>query len=72
MRGETSVAQAELALVSAQNAAELAEVQMRVALHLQNPSQPLVPGEGLDTPPAPFQGNLQSLESTKASSPATK
>jgi outer membrane protein TolC len=61
MRSETAVAQAELALVTAQNAAELAEVQMKVALHLPAGSQALVPGEGLDDVPPPFQGNLQAL-----------
>jgi outer membrane protein len=61
LRSETAVAQAELAVVQAQNAAELSEIQLRVALHLGNGSEPLVPGEGLDTVPPPFQGNLPAL-----------
>jgi outer membrane protein TolC len=61
MRAETAVAQAELALVEAQNAAELAEVQMKVALHLPPGAEHVVPGEGLDTVPPPFQGNLHAL-----------
>ncbi len=60
LRAETAVAQAELAVVQAQNAAELAEVQIRVAVHMA-PEQPLVPGEGLDSMPPPFQGNMQAL-----------
>ena len=61
MRAETAVAQAELALVEAQNAADLAEVQMKVALHLPAGAEHVVPGEGLDTVPPPFQGNLHAL-----------
>ncbi len=61
MRAETAVAQAELALVQARNSAELAEEQMRIALHLPDGEQQLLPGEGLDTVPPPFQGNLHEL-----------
>jgi outer membrane protein TolC len=61
MRAETAVAQAELALVTAQNAADLAEVQMRIGLHLPNHEAKLVPGEGLDSTLPSFQGSLQGL-----------
>jgi len=57
MRAETAVAQAELALVTAQNAADLAEVQMRIGLHLPNHEEKLVPGEGLDSSLPSFQGS---------------
>jgi outer membrane protein TolC len=60
LRAETAAAQAELAVVQAKNAADLAEVQMRVALHLPA-GQPLVPGEGLDSQPPSFQGSLVAL-----------
>jgi outer membrane protein TolC len=60
LRAETAVAQAELVLVQAQNAADLGEVQMRIAMHVPS-TQPMVPGEGLDTEPPAFQGNLQAL-----------
>ncbi|HEY2513067.1 MAG TPA: TolC family protein [Polyangiaceae bacterium] len=60
LRAETSEASAELALVQAENAADLAEEQMRIALHI--PAGPkLVPGEGLDEQPALFPGDLQAL-----------
>ncbi len=61
MRAETAVAQAELTVVTAQNAAELAEVQMKVAMHLPESAPALVPGEGLDDVPPPFQGNMKGL-----------
>lgn len=61
LRAETAVAQAELGLVQAENAEELAETQMRVALHLPPTAERLVPGEGLDTQLPPFQGNKQAL-----------
>jgi outer membrane protein TolC len=66
LRAETSVAQAELAVVTAENAAELAETQMRIAIHAPA-GQRLVPGEGLDTSPAPFGGQLAPLVSEAVS-----
>ncbi len=60
LRAETEVATAEVALVQAENAADLAETQMRIALHLPA-GQRLVVGEGLDAVPGPFPGELQSL-----------
>jgi outer membrane protein len=61
LRAETAVAQAELGVVQAENAEELAETQMRVALHLPPTRERLVPAEGLDTQLPPFQGNEQAL-----------
>ena len=60
LRAETAVASAELTVVQAVNGADLAETQMRVALHLP-PGHPLVPGEGLESTPPAFQGNLPAL-----------
>ena len=60
LRAETNVASAELAVVTAENQADLAETQMRIALHAP-PERRLVPGEGLDGNPAPFQGSLRAL-----------
>ncbi len=60
LRGETNVASAELAVVTAENQADLAETQMRIAIH--GPSdRKLVPGEGLDGTQEVTQGNLKSL-----------
>ncbi len=61
LRAETAAAQSELALVQAQDAADLADAQLRIALHLSPSAERLVPGEALDTPVPTFQGNLQSL-----------
>jgi outer membrane protein TolC len=60
LRAETAVASAELVVVQAENAADLAEKQMRIAMHIPD-SQKIVPGEGLDQQPAPFGGQLQGL-----------
>jgi outer membrane protein TolC len=60
LRAETAAVAAELTVVEAKNGADLAEVQMRVALHIPA-AQPLVPGEGLDAEAPPFQGTLVAL-----------
>jgi outer membrane protein TolC len=60
LRAETAVASAELTVVTAVNASDLAETQMRIALHIPS-GQRLFPGEGLDEQPPPFQGALPSL-----------
>jgi outer membrane protein TolC len=60
LRAETAVAAAELTVVQTMNASDLAEVQMRIALHGPQ-GQRVVPGEGLDDTPAPFQGTMAAL-----------
>jgi outer membrane protein TolC len=60
LRAETNVANAELQVETAKYAAELAEAQMRVAMH-SPAGQALLPAEGLDVTPPPFQGNLRSM-----------
>ena len=60
LRAETSVASAELALERARNLVDLSERQVRVAIHAPDDEQ-LRPGEQLDTPVAPFAGNLKQL-----------
>jgi outer membrane protein TolC len=60
LRAETNVAAAELAVVTSENQADLAETQMRIAIHAPA-ERKLVPGEGLDTPQGTFQGNLKAL-----------
>jgi len=62
LRGETAVAAAELQVERTKNFAALAEKQLRIALHAED-SEPIVPGEALDTVPPPFQGNLKQLTS---------
>jgi outer membrane protein TolC len=60
LRAETNVASAELTVVTAENQADLAETQMRIAIHAPDDRR-LVPGEGLDGTQEPFQGNLKSM-----------
>ena len=60
LRAETSVAAAELTLEQASNLSDLTEKQLRVAMHLPQ-GMPLLPGEDLDAPVAPFQGNLPQM-----------
>jgi len=60
LRAETSMAAAELTVVRAQNLAEVAEKQVRVAMHLPD-GDPLEPGESVDEPPPPFSGNLAQM-----------
>lgn len=60
LRAETAVASAELAVERSKNLVELTEKQVRVAMHDASDAQ-IVPGEGIDAPVTPFQGNLQQL-----------
>ena len=60
LRAETAVAAAELAVERAKNFADIAERQVRVAVHAPE-EETIVPGEGLDGSVAPFQGNLAQL-----------
>jgi outer membrane protein TolC len=60
LRAETAVASAELALEQAKNLANLTEKQLRVAVHAAE-AEALVPGEDLDAPVAPVQGNVKQL-----------
>jgi outer membrane protein len=67
LRAETAVASADLALERAKNLSDLSEKQVRVAIHAPD-DEALVPGEVLDTPLPPAQGNMQqmSLEAKSA------
>jgi outer membrane protein TolC len=65
LRAETNVASAELQVVHAKNLAELAEKQVRVAMHAKD-EENLAPGESLDVNPPPFQGNLRELTNEAA------
>lgn len=60
LRAETAVASAELALEHARNLSDLAEKQVRVAIHAAD-DEVLVLGENLDAPVAPVQGNLKQM-----------
>jgi outer membrane protein TolC len=60
LRADTAVSSAELALERAKNLAELAEKQLRVAVHAGE-EEVLVPGEDLESPAAPVQGNVKQL-----------
>lgn len=60
LRAQTAVASAEVTVVTAQNQAELAETQMRIALHAPA-GQKLLPGEALDDQPPAVQGPLARL-----------
>jgi outer membrane protein TolC len=57
LRAETGVASAELTVERAKNASDLAEKQVRQAMHARDEER-IVPGEGLDSPLAPVPGNL--------------
>ena len=61
LRAETAVAAAELAVERAKDLAELTEQQVRVAMHADRDAI-LSPGEGLDSAPPAFQGNMRQLE----------
>jgi outer membrane protein TolC len=61
LRAETSLASAELALERARNLADLSEKQLRVAIHAPD-EEPLAPGEDLEAPVAPLQGNLKQMQ----------
>jgi outer membrane protein TolC len=60
LRAETAVASAELAVVQAVNTSDLAETQMRNAVHAPA-GQKFSPGEGLDNQPPTLQGTLPGL-----------
>jgi outer membrane protein TolC len=60
LRAETAAASAELALEQARNLADLSEKQVRVAIHIPDET-PLLPGEDLEAPLAPVQGNVQAF-----------
>jgi outer membrane protein TolC len=60
LRAETAMASAELALERAKNLADLSEKQLRVAMHAPE-SEVITPGENLESPVAPVQGNLRQM-----------
>jgi outer membrane protein TolC len=60
LRAETAMASAELTLERAKNLADLSEKQLRVAMHAPE-GELIVPGENLDAPVAPVQGNLKQM-----------
>ena len=60
MRSETAVASAELAVERAQNLADLTEKQVRVAMHATE-DEKLAPGEVLDSPLPPAEGNVKQM-----------
>lgn len=60
LRAETNVASAELQVTRSQNLADLTEKQVRIATHARDEER-LSPGEKLDGPLAPLQGNLPQL-----------
>jgi outer membrane protein TolC len=60
LRAETAMASAELALERAKNLSDLTEKQLRVAMHLPE-GESMAPGEDLDAPVPPLQGNLKQM-----------
>jgi outer membrane protein len=60
LRAETSVAAAELTLERARNLAELAEKQVRVAIHAPEDER-LLPGENLEAPLPALVGNVKQF-----------
>jgi outer membrane protein len=60
LRAETAVASAELAVERAKNLADLSEKQLRVAIHAKD-EEAMQPGEDLESPTAPVQGNVKEL-----------
>ncbi len=60
LRAETSVSSAELAHEQAKNLADLAEKQMRVAIHVAD-EEAVTPGEDLETALTPIQGDLRAM-----------
>lgn len=60
LRAETAVSSAELALEQAKNLADLSEKQLRVAIHARE-DETIVPGEDLESPLEPVQGNLKAM-----------
>lgn len=68
LRGDTAVSAAELTLVQSKNMADLAEKQLRIAMHLDD-ATPIESGEAIDTqPPPPVVGNLPALVNEARSS----
>jgi outer membrane protein TolC len=60
LRAETAVASAELAVERANNLSDLSEKQMRVAMHAKD-EEVFQPGEDLEAPVVPVQGNVKEL-----------
>jgi outer membrane protein TolC len=60
LRAETNEASAELQVEHSRNLADLAEKQVRIAMHVPD-EVPIVLGEGLEGPLPPVQGNLREL-----------
>jgi outer membrane protein TolC len=60
LRAETAAAAAELALERAKNLSDLSEKQLRVAIHARD-DEATLPGEDLEAPVAPLQGNLKQF-----------
>lgn len=60
LRAETGEAAAELAVERTANLAELAEAQVRIALHTGQEER-LLPGENLEINPVPMAGNMKQL-----------
>ena len=60
LRAEAGVAAAELQVERTKNFADLAEKQVRVAMHAPD-DQKLLLGESVDTQPPPIQANLKQL-----------
>jgi outer membrane protein TolC len=59
LRAGTNVTNAELQVVHAKNLADLAEKQMRVAMHAKD-EENLGPGESLENNPPPLAGNVRA------------
>ena len=62
LRAETAVSSAELAVERAKNLMDLSEKQMRVAVHAAD-EEVFQPGEDLEAPVSPVQGNLKEMTS---------
>jgi outer membrane protein len=60
LRAGTNVTNAELQVVHAKNLADLAEKQMRVAMHAKDDER-LGPGESLEVNPPPLSGNVRAF-----------
>jgi len=60
LRAETAMASADLTLERAKNLADLSEKQLRVAMHAPE-GESMSPGENLEAPVPPVQGNLKQM-----------
>jgi outer membrane protein TolC len=60
LRAETAMASADLALERAKNLSDLSEKQLRVAMHAPE-GEVLLPGENLDSPVPPVEGNVKQM-----------